>query len=74
LEVPEAIKTRRSISHYKPDPSGNRIFARLLRKADVDTMTIEDLGRWESLEMVAIYHAVSFNDSLKFYKTPLGCG
>ena len=29
-----------------------RTFACLLRKAGVDTMTIKDLGRWESLEMV----------------------
>ena len=29
-----------------------RTFACLLREAGVDTMTIKDLGRWESLEMV----------------------
>jgi site-specific recombinase XerD len=29
-----------------------RTFACLLRKAGVDTMTIKDVGRWESLEMV----------------------
>jgi len=29
-----------------------RTFACLLRKSGVDTMTIKDLGRWESLEMV----------------------
>jgi integrase len=29
-----------------------RTFACLLRKAGVDTMTIKDLCRWESLEMV----------------------
>jgi site-specific recombinase XerD len=50
-----------------------RTFACLLRKAGVDTMTIKDLGRWESLEMVQRYtRSVSFHDSLKFYKAPLG--
>lgn len=49
-----------------------RTFACLLRKAGVDVMTIKDLGRWESLEMVQRYtRSVSFNDSLKFYKAPL---
>ncbi|MFC1865703.1 tyrosine-type recombinase/integrase [Chloroflexota bacterium] len=49
-----------------------RTFACLLRKAGVDTMTIKDLGRWESLEMVQRYtRSVTFNDSLKFYKEPL---
>ena len=49
-----------------------RTFACLLRKAGVDTMTIKDLGRWESLEMVERYtRAFNFNDSLKFYKAPL---
>ena len=48
-------------------------FACLLRKAGVDTMTIKDLGRWESLEMVQRYtRSVTFEDSLKFYKAPLG--
>ena len=50
-----------------------RTFACLLRKAGVDTMTIKDLGRWESLEMVQRYtRSVSFHDSLKLYKAPLG--
>jgi site-specific recombinase XerD len=50
-----------------------RTFACLLRKAGVDTMTIKDLGRWESLEMVQRYtRSISFQDSLKFYKAPLG--
>ena len=50
-----------------------RTFACLLRKARVDTMTIKDLGRWESLEMVQRYtRSVTFQDSLKFYKAPLG--
>ena len=50
-----------------------RTFACLLRKAGVDTMTIKDLGRWESLEMVQRYtRSVTFEDSLRFYKAPLG--
>lgn len=49
-----------------------RTFACLLRKAGVDTMTIKDLGRWESLTMVQRYtRSVNFQDSLKFYKAPL---
>ena len=50
-----------------------RTFACLLRKAGVDSMTIKDLGRWESLEMVQRYtRSITFQDSLKFYKGPLG--
>ncbi len=50
-----------------------RTFSCLLRKAGVDTMTIKDLGRWESLEMVQRYtRSVTFHDSLKLYKAPLG--
>ena len=50
-----------------------RTFACLLRKAGVDNMTIKDLGRWESLEMVQRYtRPLTFEDSLKFYKAPLG--
>jgi integrase len=49
-----------------------RTFACLLRKDGVDTMTIKELGRWESLEMVQRYtRSVTFNDSLKFYRAPL---
>jgi len=49
-----------------------RTFACLLRKAGVDTMTIKDLGRWESLEMVQRYtRSVTFQNSLKFSKAPL---
>jgi len=49
-----------------------RTFACLLRKAGIDTMTIKDLGRWESLEMVQRYtRSVTFHDSLKHYKAPL---
>lgn len=49
-----------------------RTFACLLRKAGVDTMTIKDLGRWESLEMVQRYtRSVNFQDSMRFYRAPL---
>jgi site-specific recombinase XerD len=49
-----------------------RTFVCLLRKAGVDTMTIKDLGRWESLEMVQRYtRSVTFEDSMKHYKAPL---
>lgn len=49
-----------------------RTFACLLRKAGVDTMTIKELGRWESIQMVERYtRAFHFNDSLKFYKGTL---
>ena len=52
--------------------SFRRAFASSLRRAGVDTLTIKDLGRWESLEMVQRYtRSVSFQDSLKFYKAPL---
>ena len=49
-----------------------RTFACLLRKAGVDTMTIKDLGRWESIEMVQRYtRSINFDDSLKFYPPSL---
>ncbi len=49
-----------------------RTFACLLREAGLDVMTIKDLGRWESLEMVQRYtRSVTFRDSLRFYKAPL---
>lgn len=52
--------------------SFRRTFASLLRKAGIDTMTIKDLGRWESLQMVQRYtRSVTFEDSLRFYKAPL---
>jgi len=36
-------------------------------------MIIKDLDRWESPEMVQLYtRSVTFEDSLKFYKPPLG--
>ena len=51
-----------------------RTFACLLRKAGLDSLTIKDLGRWESLEMVQRYtRSIGFNDSMKFYKAPLSC-
>ena len=49
-----------------------RTFACLLRKAGLDTMTIKDLGRWESLEMVQRYtRTVTFHDSLRLYQEVL---
>jgi integrase len=49
-----------------------RTFACLLRKAGLDSLTIKDLGRWESLEMVQRYtRSIGFSDSMKFYKAPL---
>jgi site-specific recombinase XerD len=50
-----------------------RTFACLLRKAGVDCLVIRDLGRWENVQMVERYtRSVTFEDSLKFYKAPLG--
>ena len=50
-----------------------RTFACLLRRAGVDVMTIKELGRWESLEMVQRYtRSFTFRDSLKHYEAPLG--
>ena len=49
-----------------------RTFACLLRKAGLDILTIKDLGRWETLEMVQRYtRSISFHDSMRFYKAPL---
>ncbi len=49
-----------------------RTFACLLRKAGLDVMTIKDLGRWESLEMVQRYtRSITFQDSLSFYQSVL---
>lgn len=46
-----------------------RTFACLLRKAGLDMLTIKDLGRWESVDMVQRYTlSISFNDCLKFYR------
>lgn len=50
-----------------------RTFAVLLRKSGVDTMTIQNLGRWESIAMVQRYtRSFTFRDSLRFYRAPLG--
>ena len=49
-----------------------RTFACLLRKAGIDSLTIKDLGRWESLDMVQTYtRSLTFQDNMKFYKSPL---
>ena len=49
-----------------------RTFAVLLRKAGIDTMTIKELVRWESLEVVQRpTRSFSFQDSMKFYRSPL---
>lgn len=49
-----------------------RAFASMLRRSGVDTMTIKDLGRWESLVMVQRYtKSIQFEDSLRLYKAPL---
>jgi site-specific recombinase XerD len=45
-----------------------RTFACLLRKQGLDSLTIKDLGRWESVDMVQRYtRSITFQDSLKFY-------
>ena len=50
-----------------------RQFSTPVREKGIDTMTIKDLGRWESLEMVQRYtRSITFQDSMKFYKAPLG--
>lgn len=49
-----------------------RTFACLLRKAGLDVMTIKDLDRWESLEMVQLYtRTVTFQDSMRLYRSVL---
>jgi len=49
-----------------------RSFAVILRQAGVDCLTIQNLGRWESISMVQRYtRAFTFRDSLRFYKAPL---
>jgi hypothetical protein len=49
-----------------------RIFARLSRKAGVDCLTIKNLGRWESVQMVERYtRSFGFQDAMKFYRGPL---
>ena len=50
-----------------------RTFACLLRKAEVDTLIIKDLGRWESIEMVQRYtRSVTFHDCLKICRNIMG--
>ena len=50
-----------------------RTFAVLLRKAGVDCLTIRDLGRWESVQMVERYtRSFNFSNAMKFYKGTLG--
>ncbi len=49
-----------------------RTFAVVLRKEGVDMLTIQSLGRWESIEMVQRYtRSFTFRDSLRFYRPPL---
>ncbi len=50
-----------------------RTFACLLRKAGLDTMTIKDLGRWESIEMVQRYtRSITFQDCMRMYREVVG--
>ena len=50
-----------------------RTFACLLRKAGLDSMTIKDLGRWESLEMVQRYtRSITFSDCMRMYREVVG--
>jgi len=50
-----------------------RTFAVLLRKAGVDSLTIQNLGRWESIAMVQRYtRSFRFHECLKLYQPPLG--
>jgi site-specific recombinase XerD len=50
-----------------------RTFAVILRQSGVDSMTIQNLGRWESIAMVQRYtRFFTFRDSLRFYQPPLG--
>jgi site-specific recombinase XerD len=53
--------------------SFRRAFATILLKSGADSLDIKRLGRWQSLQMVDRYtKSVQFEDSLKFYKAPLG--
>jgi site-specific recombinase XerD len=72
--IEEMLKELKKLTSLPCNPhTFRRTFACLLRKTGVDTMTIKDLGRWESLEMVQRYtRSITFQDSLKFYKAPLG--
>jgi site-specific recombinase XerD len=71
--ISSMLRRLRQVTRLPCNPhTFRRTFACLLRKTGVDTMTIKELGRWESLEMVQRYtRSVTFNDSLKFYKAPL---
>jgi site-specific recombinase XerD len=49
-----------------------RTFATLLRKKGVDVLDIQQLGRWENVEMVQRYtKAFTFREAKKHYKSPL---
>ena len=66
----------RSLSEATGTPCNPHVFgmtfACLLKKAGVDSLTIKDLGRWESLKMVERYtRSVTFEDSLQHYKSTL---
>lgn len=67
------LRRLKKISGFNCNPhTFRRTFACLLRNAGVDTLTIQNLGRWESTDMVLRYtRSISFQDSLKFYKGPL---
>ena len=53
--------------------SFRRTFASILAKRELDNRHITRLGRWESIQMVEIYtRSVSFEDSLRFYRSQLG--
>jgi site-specific recombinase XerD len=49
-----------------------RSYASLLRKAGLDSLTIQQLGGWESIQMVQRYtRSVTFDDCAKLYRSPL---
>ena len=50
-----------------------RTFACLLRLAGLDVLTIKDLGRWESVEMVQRYtRSITFQDCMRLYEAVFG--
>jgi len=50
-----------------------RSFATILANSGVDSIHIMRLGRWESIQMVERYtRSVTFEDSMKHYRAPLG--
>ena len=71
--IASMLKRLKAVTGLSCNPhTFRRTFACLLRKAGVDILTIKDLGRWESLEMVQRYtRSVSFDDLLKFYPVSL---